>query len=431
MEIIVEEARSKEACLKKIQKKYGTGINIVRSHCKEISYLFGIFSREKHEISFTVNSKNNPLPSKEEALKKINFDEAKTANFIDAQARRIKFIEGTEKEKAENTEDTSEKLHAEKIAEKNFDDVKNLINELAEKIRSQSPGSETEHINIKKIISLMEENDFSFSFINGIISRIKTELTFAQLEDFPVLRRKVLDFIAESINIKPLSNTIEKKVIILVGPTGVGKTTTLAKLAAFYKSKLSARLGRKIKVKVITTDMYRIGAAEQVRRFCELMDIELTKIDSLKDFKVNVDLCKSTCDIVFVDTTGRSPGDSKQIEYMQSYFSAVNREDTEIHLVISAVTKISDMKKIIESYNVFNFENIIITKLDETLHCGNVVSVLSETDKPVSYITTGQGVPKDIMNAGKKAFVKKLEGFEEDSDYINENFDDISSMNWG
>lgn len=423
MEIFVEEAESEQECLKKIHKKYGTEVDIVRNHFKVVPFFLGLFQKEKCEISFMLKS-NGGSSAGLSSDKKGQLNGKQAAALINAHALRIKRNEAMEKGDAGNGEFT-------RFEGESYDELKNLIKELAEKVGNQHKNEETEHANIKQIISIMEENDFSFGFINKIISRVKTELSLAQLEDISVLRKKVIDFIADFISVKPFSNEIEKPVIVFVGPTGVGKTTSLAKLAAFYTSKLSEKLGRAIKVKVITTDMYRIGAAEQMRKYCEVMDIQLTEVDFLKDLRMNIDLCKTSGDIVLVDTTGRSPHDNTHIEDMQHYFSAINKNEAEIHLVISAVTKISDMKKIIESYKVFGYDYITVTKLDETLHAGNVISVLSETREPISYITAGQGVPKDIAGASKKIFLKKLKGFEEDLDYINKNFDDFSSVFWG
>lgn len=415
MKIIVEEAVTEEKCLKKIHKKFGEKIEITSIHHKEISGFLSLFAKEKCIISFRL-IKNKDVSGDTKTL-----DEKQTAFLINSHAQRIK-------NNTQNNTDEDKNKSAEK---ENYKELTALIKDLAEKVGTQSQGSETEHVNIKKIISLMEDNDFSFGFINKIISRIKTELNLAELEDISTLRKKVIDFIADSISIKPFSNIIEKPVIMLIGPTGVGKTTSLAKLAAFYSSKMPEKLDRDIKVKVITTDMYRIGAAEQMRKYCDVMGIQLVEIDFLKDLPINIDLCKTSGDVVLVDTTGRSPNDSVHIEEMQSYFSSINKNETEIHLVLSAVTKISDIRQIMESYKVFDYNFVTITKLDETLHIGNIVSILSETNLPVSYITTGQGVPKDIVSANKKIFLKKLKGFEEDFDYINKNYDDSSSIVWG
>ena len=258
-------------------------------------------------------------------------------------------------------------------------------------------------------------------------------MSLAELNDFELVQKKVLDWIASSIQIK-LEETNnddpskKQKLIALVGPTGIGKTTTLAKLAAYYILAVSKLEKHSLDVRVITIDQYRIGAAFQIKKYCEHMGIPLIIATDPLDLHKYLDLYKDSADIICIDTTGRSPTDPEKILEMQKYFDEIEPGRIETHLVVSAVTKAADIIEIIKQYSVFNFSSLIITKLDETAHVGSIISVLDEYKIPVAYITAGQTVPKDIARASKLVLLRKLTGFS--LDYINENFNDEISIVW-
>jgi flagellar biosynthesis protein FlhF len=188
-------------------------------------------------------------------------------------------------------------------------------------------------------------------------------------------------------------------VVAFTGPTGSGKTTTLAKLAAH------CCLEKKLKVSIVTADTYRIAAIEQIRIFAEILGIGLHVIFSAKDAEEVLETCKND-HIVFVDTAGRSQKNTAHMREIEELLAVLKPDET--HLVLSAATKGSDLNDIIRRYNNCKINRLLFTKLDETSTLGNIFTVVSRSGIPVSYFTTGQSVPDDIELAQPGRFVKRL-----------------------
>ena len=196
----------------------------------------------------------------------------------------------------------------------------------------------------------------------------------------------------------------KQKIIMLIGPTGVGKTTTLSKLA--YKYAYDGEI--QYKTGVITLDSYRIGAVEQLAQYAQVMKMRMVEAINIEEFKSAIKAF-SGYDVILVDTLGSSQYDTEKLTLLNEFISSVDA-DIEVNLVLSANTKIEDL---LEIYDNFSFTNISSTKLDETRIFGNIFSLVYETGVPVSYFCLGQNVPDDIMEANSNFLVKcVLEGFD-------------------
>lgn len=183
-----------------------------------------------------------------------------------------------------------------------------------------------------------------------------------------------------------------KKIIMLIGPTGVGKTTTLAKLAARY-SKL---LDKKYRVGIITLDTYRIGALEQLTWYARKMKISIETVIEPEDFLKEIDTLRY-CDIILVDTAGHSQHDKQKINQLKRFTQ--NNYKIDIALVLSATTKYEDLKDIYQSFSELEIDSFIFSKLDESRGLGNLFSLAYETKKTISYLSVGQEVPTDLCVA--------------------------------
>lgn len=183
-----------------------------------------------------------------------------------------------------------------------------------------------------------------------------------------------------------------KKIIMLTGPTGVGKTTTLAKLAARY-SKL---LDKKYRVGIITLDTYRIGALEQLTWYARKMKISIETVIEPEDFLKEIDALRY-CDIILVDTAGHSQHDKQKINQLKRFTQ--NNYKIDIALVLSATTKYEDLKDIYQSFSELDIDSFIFSKLDESKGLGNLFSLAYETKKTISYLSVGQEVPTDLCVA--------------------------------
>ncbi|MDR0290403.1 MAG: flagellar biosynthesis protein FlhF, partial [Treponema sp.] len=218
--------------------------------------------------------------------------------------------------------------------------------------------------------------------------------------------------------------------MVLIGPTGVGRTTTVAKLAAIYGIENAGR--RPLSVRMITIDAFRIGAIAQIEKYCRIMELPVSCIENHRDLRREIDLYSEETDLILVDTIGRSPRDSAKLGEMKELLDACGTK-AEIHLVLSASTKASDMEHILQQFEPFNYQAILLTKLDETRHIGNVVSSLAERNKPISYITDGQHVPKDIKKASVVRLLINLEDFRIDREKIEKQFPapEADQFQWG
>jgi flagellar biosynthesis protein FlhF len=179
----------------------------------------------------------------------------------------------------------------------------------------------------------------------------------------------------------------QPKVVILVGPTGVGKTTTIAKLAAQYALLQKRRVG------LITIDTYRIAAVEQLRTYSQIIDVPIRVVYSSNELPSAVREF-SSMDVVFVDTAGRSQRNTMQIGELKACCERL--VDCEVHLVLSSTTKTRDLYDIVQRFSVMPLHRVIWTKLDESTTFGNILNVAVKHPLPISYVTTGQRVPEDV-----------------------------------
>lgn len=207
------------------------------------------------------------------------------------------------------------------------------------------------------------------------------------------------EFINTLANSFPTGNTESKQIQVFVGPTGSGKTTTIAKLAAYFS------LEKQKRVSLITADTYRIAAVEQLRSFADIVGIDLQVIFTPDEAVDALEACRDS-DIILIDTAGRSQKNRTHMDELGQFLTAIRPDAT--HLVLSAGVKESDLRDMILRYRKFGVNRLVFSKLDETLRLGNVFNVVDECRIPVSYFTFGQSVPDDIETAQSALFVKRL-----------------------
>jgi flagellar biosynthesis protein FlhF len=192
-------------------------------------------------------------------------------------------------------------------------------------------------------------------------------------------------------------------VVALVGPTGVGKTTTVAKLAANLK------LTRGIRVGLVTVDTYRIAAVEQLRTYAEIIDLPLAVVNQPGEMSRAIEGL-GPVELVFIDTAGRAPRDEPRIQELIDFLGEARPD--EVHLVLSAVVGQKNLRAMIERFAPVRADRLILTKLDEVDGLGGILSVLGTADRPISYITTGQAVPDDFEPADRRRLARLILGME-------------------
>ncbi len=252
--------------------------------------------------------------------------------------------------------------------------------------------------------SVLDENEFSSAYTGEIVERAKRELSYDGLAQWDALGARVLEWISDNISTFPWDeHAATPRVVVLIGPTGVGKTTTIAKLAAMY----GAVADPVRRVRMITIDSYRIGALQQIQKYGEIMGLPVAAVETKEEMRRQISLAQDD-DFVFVDTIGKSPRDFGKLAEVHELVSEARGE---VHLAVSATTKLADMREIFRQFEPFAYSGVIFTKMDETSNVGNLLSVLRETRKSVSFLTDGQSVPQDLERAQVASFTKRLHGF--------------------
>jgi len=192
----------------------------------------------------------------------------------------------------------------------------------------------------------------------------------------------------------------ETRIAALIGPTGVGKTTTIAKLAADFTFMGDKHVG------LLTVDTYRVAAVEQLRTFADIMTVPVLVASTAEEAKECLGKFSPKPDLVLVDTAGRSQRNLDQVSALRELLEAV--EPNEIHLVLSATTKSGDLSDIVRRFGRLGANRLIFTKLDETTTCGPILNTVVECGLPISYVTSGQMVPEDFEVAAAGALARLI-----------------------
>ena len=256
---------------------------------------------------------------------------------------------------------------------------------------------------IELIHKQLESNEVDEKYINQLVTEIEPTLK----KDASV--ENILSGIYQKIVLKLGKTEVmgvtqgKARFVFFIGPTGVGKTTTIAKLASKLK------LDRKLNVALLTADTYRIAAVDQLKTYAEILDVPLKVVYSDTELKEAYEEMKHY-DIVMIDTAGRSHRDKQQREDIEKLINAIPAEERDIFLVLSITTKYKDLIRITEAYSEIAEYRLIFTKLDETDTLGNIFNVKLLTGAPLSYATFGQKVPNDISRLDAQMIAKQLLG---------------------
>jgi len=283
---------------------------------------------------------------------------------------------------------------------------------------------QTGHPQLDALDALLLRNDFAAQVRRRLLDQVRAEFPLSKLDDLPTVHQYVVRQIGREVRlVAPLAEAVGAaagpRICTVVGPTGVGKTTTIAKLAALHAIGSSAESSG-CRVRIVTIDNYRIGARQQIETYGEIMRIPVTAAETADELKKAIALGQDA-EVIFIDTVGRSPGDYTHLAEIRSLLDVVGRQGT-TQLVVSATTKYADLEEIMRQFEPFAYDGVIVTKLDETATIGNVLSVLGAARKPVSYCCDGQVVPQDIAPASILRLLLSLDGFRLDRRLLEQEF---------
>ena len=261
---------------------------------------------------------------------------------------------------------------------------------------------------LKLIYNKLLENEVSEKYANAIINDIENSMKKESNLD-SILANVYQKIILKFGEPEAIEDDDRRKIVFFIGPTGVGKTTTIAKLASDFK------LTRSKNVAMITADTYRIAAVEQLNTYASILDVPVNVIYSPSEIVESIEEL-SDYQMIFVDTAGRSHKNTEQRDEIIEMISNVRNSDIDadiiIFLVMSVTTKYRDMVNICDAYKSLNSYRLLFTKLDETDSVGNILNIKLYTGAPISYTTCGQNVPDDIESVDVQKLAKSLLGGE-------------------
>ncbi|MBR6665946.1 MAG: flagellar biosynthesis protein FlhF [Lachnospiraceae bacterium] len=387
------------------KKELGNGIVIMNVKEVKPKGLFSLFKSKFTEITVALEEENErPVTARKETV------------MLNQGADKI----STAKKESEDTKSIEEKLEnlqnllVSRLQNEEKDDVVGIKLQTRENhqehvVVTDEPETidekEDEYLRFLKLLyNVMVDNEVDERYANQMIEGL--DKTYKQGQSYDqllanVYQRLVLKF-GKSNGIQPAKQG--PRVVLFFGPTGVGKTTTIAKLASRFS------IDMKKKVALLTTDTYRIAAAEQLRTYANILQVpfrviytEDELVAGIKDFY--------DYDYIFVDTTGHSHQNEEQNRNICKLADTVKGlAEVQNYLVLSVTTKYRDLLRITDSYSVISDYELIFTKLDETYTLGNVLNLKLYTDKPIAYVTCGQNVPEDIEQFNPQTTVKRLLG---------------------
>lgn len=254
------------------------------------------------------------------------------------------------------------------------------------------------------IYARLIDQDVDADLAEDIAALVRDQLNADELADAQVVRETVLRHLADMIPIKlerpaslaqrraadPNSSSLAPRRIALIGPTGVGKTTTVAKLAATYKLRYGVSVG------LVTIDTYRIAAVEQLRTYASIIGLPIQVVNTPAEMRQAIEELRE-CDTIFIDTAGRSQNDAGRLGELNAFIEAAQPDET--HLVLSSTASVNTLTRIAERFMPLGPDRCMLTKLDEGVTFGVIVGLCRRVGLPLSFVTTGQEVPDHIEPA--------------------------------
>lgn len=271
------------------------------------------------------------------------------------------------------------------------------------KNQAQTLISDRTHWNtaIQELYRQLKMQEIPHTLALEIVKSVLSKISKEYWNDSVVLQNQLRMVISSYILVEPpWELTDEPKVAVMVGPTGVGKTTTIAKLAANYHLIANKRVG------LVTMDTYRIAAVDQLRTYADIINVPLRVAYTVDELEAAIQSLQDM-QLILIDTSGRSHLNLMQMSELQAALKKINAET---YLVLSATTKSRDLTEIINAFKTLGIDNLIITKLDETQSYGILIQAANYANAPISFITTGQSVPDDIEIAAKSNFINLILG---------------------
>ncbi len=371
---------------------------------------------EDDDISVAYSKPNKPL-QKQKPLREKSEDVLFDISSAAEQISQISDVTRPQFEYGQKLRPTKESIA--ESEPKELKEIKSQINKLSDKVKliqnmfwdEKAPELESQiPPEFAEIYRLSSQSGMSREHLDSIMKMTLEHMPIRMRENSVTIKRYFQTVLRKMIPIRleSMPGIGSKKVIMLVGPTGVGKTTSIAKLAARY----SFLMQKKYKVGLVVLDTYRIGAVEQLMQYARMMKLGIETVVGPPEFASALESLKY-CDYILIDTMGSSPYDKAKIEKIYECLSVSGVEyNIDVVLTMPSSIKYEDMLLTYNNFANLNIDTLMFTKLDETKSYGNIFSLSYETKKPISYFSVGQEVPEDLVCATSEFLVEcMLNGF--------------------
>lgn len=395
------QAPSEEEGIKKAKEDLGADAVIMNVKTVKYKGLRKLFSKGYTEITAAVDEAGE----KQGGRKTVPTPKNPPDERSELAGRMI--LAAAEAEQRAGSDKKQEEVKTSAIEER-LDNLAQMLERQMQEYKEEEGEAETSEDTdqnaklVKLVFDQLVNNEVTEENAREIMSEIDNSGQTLQLDDLlSSVYQKIVLKLGQMKTIELVED--EPKIVFFIGPTGVGKTTTIAKLASKYK------LEEKCKLAIITADTYRIAAVEQIRTYANILSVPVEVVYHAQEMKEAIEKYKDY-DLIFVDTAGRSHKNPEQQEDVKQLLEAAGDYKQEIYLVVSATTKYRDLVKITQSYSDISKYRLLFTKIDETGTLGNILNIRMLTKDPLSYTTFGQNVPDDMGVTDAQFIAKQLLG---------------------
>lgn len=401
-------AKTEKEAIENARAELGEGVVVMNVKPVKNKGLFAFLKSPMMEVTVALEEESEKLTA---AVSAINSVIASSQNKEEEDAKSTPVIETSERRDRDNSNIIKERRENNSAIEEKLDSLQSLLEQQLQKPeeeKEESGEEEKEETETDKFMHLLHDTMLETEVDEKYAREIMDEIELINKPNIPfdyalanIYQKMILKF-GKPSGIEPASNGI--KLVFFIGPTGVGKTTTIAKIASKF------RVDEKKKVALLTADTYRIAAAEQLRTYANILEVPFRVIYTVEEINKALEDFKDY-DYILIDTAGHSHQNTTQKDNMRNIIHSVDdRVESEVHLVLSATTKYKDLISIADSYKEMADYKLIFTKLDETTTLGNLLNLRLYTGASLSYVTYGQNVPDDIEDFNPQKTVKRLLG---------------------
>ncbi len=397
-------AETMPLALKKVRQELGGNAIIVNTRAVKAGGFLGLFAKQKFEVT-AYSAEEEPYGEIEKPAEQQPFTKLTQNGYGSKVVTGGKFGDMTAIKQSHSVEGKPNLYVAPKPPQKESDVLveikamrKMMMAMMSEKGGSSLPAP------VARLADRLKEQGVTADAAEYVIGSLLEKFgSFESLEEREVKKEAlaILTRIIEEKLLKDYQVDESIRIINVVGPTGVGKTTTIAKLAT------EQVLRQKRKVAMITTDVYRIGAVEQLKTYAGILNVPIEVVHSAEEVAPAVEKLKPY-DLIYMDTTGRNYKEARHLDDIGEYLESAEASDH--YLVLSLTSKYEDMKAILDQFAGTKVKKIIFTKMDETSSYGSIVNIARDYPYSLAYVTTGQSVPEDIMKLDAALLAESILG---------------------